>query len=129
LHSQTISDADAKNLELCIALNEMQHLEALGEMIVGLGGDLRYWSTGHSYWTGGNVSYGATDTEKISQDIFSETEAIAGYDALLREIQCLNTDNNPSLNQVGAVIRRIIEDENAHLTLFHEKFNQLKDMK
>lgn len=104
VHSQTLSDVDAKNLDLCIALDEMHHLQVIGEMIVSLGGELRFWSTNHMYWTGGYVSYGITDKEKISQDIFSEQEAISGYEALLREFQCLNTDNNPALNQAGLVI-------------------------
>jgi bacterioferritin len=117
---------DAKNLELCIALDEMHHLQVIGEMIVSLGGDLRFWAPNRSYWTGGIVSYGASDVEKISQDIFSEKEAIGGYEALLREIQFLNTDNNPSLNQVNAVIQRILEDETVHLSQFSDKYNQLK---
>lgn len=128
MHSQTLSDADAKNLELCIALDEMHHLEVIGEMIVSLGGELRFWAPNHSYWTGGHVSYGTTDMDKISEDIFSEQEAIGGYEALLREFQCLSADNNPSLNQASLVLRRIVEDENVHLSLLNGKFNQLKGM-
>ena len=124
-HSQTATDKDMKNLELCIALDEMHHLQVIGEMIVSLGGDLRFWSTNHAYWTGGHVEYGMTDVEKVSLDIFSEKEAIAGYEALLREMQYLGKDGNPSINQVSTVIRRIIEDENVHLTQFTNKYNQL----
>ncbi len=124
-HSQTIADAAAKNLALCIALDEMHHLQVLGEMIVSLGGDLRFWASNHAYWSGGHVSYGMTDPEKVSQDLFSEQMAISGYEALLREIQFLNTDGNPSLNQVNLVITRIIEDERIHLTQFTDQLASL----
>ena len=124
-HSQTASDEATKNLELCVALDEMHHLQVIGEMIVSLGGDLRFWASNHAYWSGGHVSYGMTDPEKVSQDIFSEQMAIAGYDALLREIQHLNTDNNPSLNQVNLVIGRILEDEYIHLTQFTDQHAKL----
>ena len=121
VHSQTVSDVETKNLELCIALDEMHHLQVIGEMITSLGGELRFWAPNHSYWTGGHVSYGMMDSEKVSEDIFSEEMAISGYEALLRELQQINKDQNPSLNQVSLVIRRILEDEQIHLKQYTDK--------
>jgi len=114
-HHMTIEQEDVANIELCISLVEMKHLELLGTMIESLGGDPRYWRTNRAYWTGGNVGYGDTLCEKLTLDIFSEQEAIAGYEALLRMI-----DNS----QVRTVLRRILEDELIHLSLFTRAFQK-----
>ena len=126
VHSQSMTDKEAADMNLCIAMDEMYHLQVIGEMIISLGGNLKFWAPNHAYWTGGYVSYGLTDTDKLSQNIFSEQEAIAGYQAILREVQYFNTNSNAGLNQVCTVIQRILEDENVHLSLFTDKYNQIK---
>lgn len=114
-HHMTIEQHDVAQIELCISMIEMKHLEMLGEMIESLGGDPRYWRTNKHYWSGGNVGYGDTLCEKLALDIFSEQEAIAGYEALLRMID---------IPQVRAVIQRIIEDELMHLHFFTEAYQK-----
>jgi rubrerythrin len=122
VHSQTINNEELASLVFCIALDEMHHLQMLSELITSMGGELRYWSPNHAYWSGGYVVYGSGIDEKISADIFSEQEAISGYESLLRDIKRMN---RPELSQVEAVISRIIEDENYHLTLLNEQYNAL----
>jgi rubrerythrin len=122
IHSQTIDNEEVKNLLYCVSMNEMYHLEVLSEMITSLGGEPRYWGANHAYWTGGYVEYGTNASDKLSADIFSEQEAIAGYEALLRDIK---KANNPNYGPVEAVINRIIEDENYHITLFSEAYASL----
>jgi bacterioferritin len=118
-HSQTISDRAVSNLLLYISLTEMLHLQTLATMITSLGGNLRYWNAGNAYWSGGSVEYGGSVVSKLSRDFYSEQEAIAGYESILRELR--NT-NIPGVNEVTAVIQRILEDENYHLALFKEAY-------
>lgn len=113
-HMERIGGKELSDLIFCIALVEMRHLHLIGMMIESLGGNLRYWAPNRHYWSGGIVSYGETDCERLSLDIQAEQEAINGYNELLREIQ---RENNPALVRVGNVIGRIIEDEAVHLNL------------
>jgi bacterioferritin len=78
-----------------------------------LGGDPKYLRTNKKYWSGGEVSYGQTLCEKLSLDIYAETEAIAGYNHLLRRI---------TIPAVRRVIKRIREDEILHRKLFREAY-------
>ncbi|HEX3012571.1 MAG TPA: ferritin family protein [Syntrophomonadaceae bacterium] len=114
-HHLTISQKDVSNLELCIALVEMKHLEMVGDLIESLGGNPKYLRTNRQYWTGGNVDYGKTLCQKLSLDIYAETEAIAGYRELLRQIK---------IPQVRKVINRIIEDEMLHRKLFQAAYKK-----
>ncbi len=120
-HSQTISNKSVSNLLLYVALIEMYHLQLIARMITDLGGNLRYWNSNNAYWSGGNIDYGDTVTNKLSLDIYSEEEAISGYQAILREI---NTLNVPELAQVSSMINRIIEDEYLHISLFKEAYQE-----
>lgn len=120
-HSQTIENKAVSNLLLYVALIEMYHMQILARMIVSLGGSLKYWNTDNAYWSGGNVEYGNSLCEKLSLDIFSEQEAVSGYEALLREI---NTTKAPGMEATAAVIQRLLEDEYYHLTLFKEAYTE-----
>ncbi len=110
-HHFTARDEEVAELELCIALVEMQHLEILGDLIVELGGEPRYWRGNHGYWQGHEVAYAMSDKQMLQQDIFSEEAAIAAYEMLLAQI------DEP---KIQAIIRRIIRDEQVHLRLFME---------
>lgn len=118
-HSQTVGEKPVSNLLLYVSLTEMLHLQTLATMITSLGGDLRYWSSNNAYWSGGGVEYGGSLLSKLSRDFFSEQEAVAGYESILRELK--NT-KAPGVNEVTAVIQRILEDENYHLTLFRDAY-------
>lgn len=118
-HSLTISNEYVKELELCIALVEMYHLQLLGRLIDQLGGDPRYIASNQHYWSGGNVSYGNSLCEKLSIDIASEQYAIFGYEALIRNIEKIE---DPSNKLICELIRRIIADEKVHLQLFKNAY-------
>lgn len=120
-HSDTIDDEETSEMLFCIALVEMEHLDMVSTMIVSLGGNLRVWNANKKYWSGGNVSYGKTTCEKLSLDIMSEEDAIAGYEQILRNISC---ENGAGAHQVEAVIKRIIEDEKFHLDMFKNAYQR-----
>lgn len=112
-HHLTISQKSVSNLELCIALVEMKHLEMVGNLIESLGGNPKYFRTNRQYWSGGNVDYGKTLCQKLSLDIYAETQAIAGYRELLRQIK---------IPQVRRVLKRILADEIHHRKLFRAAY-------
>lgn len=115
-HHLTIKDDPyAAELELCISLVEMQHLEVIGVLIEKLGGELRYWRANRGYWQGSEVGYGETTAQKLRLDVFSEEAAIAAYQMLIQEIQ------DP---KIQAVLMRIVRDEQVHLRLFMEALSR-----
>ncbi len=122
-HSMTAGQEDISSLLFCICMDEMHHMELIGRMTLALGGDLRYWNSGHSYWNGGGLSYGTTLPEKLSQDMFAEHEAITAYDSILRVVQ---SEKNPALAPVEALVNRILEDEHLHLQMLTDKYNSVK---
>lgn len=110
-HHFTIADPAIRDLELCIALVEMKHLELLAELISGLGVEPRFWRANMGYWNGSNVMYGADPCQQLRMDIEAEEAAIAGYNRLICEME------DP---EVIKVLERILLDEKVHLQLFHE---------
>lgn len=110
-HHLTIKEKDVSDLQLCIALVEMHHLDIIGDLIEQLGGDPKYLRTNKGYWQGSEVSYGDSLIQKLRLDILSEEAAIATYHYLLAEI------GDP---QIQRVLERIIRDEQVHLMLFLE---------
>ncbi len=101
------------NLELCISLIEMHHLDLVGELIRNLGLDPKYWRRNKFYWTGGYVSYDRDVCAILLADINAEKAAINAYAAILKEAE---------VEQVRKVVRRIREDEEKHLHLFKEAY-------
>lgn len=110
-HHFTIADPEIRDLEFCIALVEMKHLELLAELISGLGVEPRFWRANRGYWNGSNVMYGASPCQQLRMDIEAEEAAIAGYNRLITEME------DP---EVIKVLERILADEEVHLQLFHE---------
>ena len=101
-----------------IAEVEMHHLQMLGELIVLLGGDPRYWikkKKSTYYWTPRFVEYGRTPKELLTEDIKAETQAIAQYE---KTIALIEDDN------IVAIIKRIILDEEFHLKIFNELYEK-----
>ncbi len=88
-----------------IAMVEMHHLEMLGELILLLGEDPRYWikkKDKRYYWNGKFVDYGNTLKEYLDYDIQAEVVAIRDYNKALNEI--------------------LILDEELHLKIFKELY-------
>lgn len=101
-----------------IAMVEMHHLDILATLIVKLGGDPRFFITRKgkcNYWDAKFVDYGCTLKEMLQFDINSEEVAIKNYKNTIKEI----SDEN-----ITKVIERIILDEELHLKLFKELYDE-----
>ncbi|NLY49389.1 MAG: bacterioferritin [Firmicutes bacterium] len=110
---EPVNEEVAELLE-CISLVEMYHLELLGEAILKLGVDPRYWTlqSGNStcYWDASFVFYGTSLCDRLTADIASEWAAIANYREHQRRI------NDPYVEEL---LERIILDELHHIQLFN----------
>lgn len=103
---------DLAELEECIAIIEMKHMELLAETILLLGADPRFRTLTNNtsvYWSASYVYYGMDICDKLAADISSELQAIEQY----RLHQKLIGD--PNINQL---LERIIMDEVLHVQLF-----------
>ncbi|HBX24634.1 MAG TPA: bacterioferritin [Desulfotomaculum sp.] len=109
---------DLAELEECLSIIEMWHLEMLGETIRLLGVDpqLRTLTTNkQTYWCADYVYYGTALCDRLAADVAAEKAAIANY----REHQRLIRDPH-----IVEMLERIIMDEEHHLKLFTEAMNK-----
>lgn len=107
-------DEDLGELLEQVAINEMQHMDILGETIIELGGNpvIRgSYSTNNNYWNGSFPYYGCELCQQLREDIDSEYKAIENYRKHITLI------NDPF---VKAILQRIILDEIVHIRLFNE---------
>lgn len=103
---------DVAELEECISIIEMYHLELLGETIRALGVAPEYRTLTQNkpvYWNASYVYYGQNICDKLAADIAAEKMAIQTY----RQHQQLISDPN-----IQQLLERIIMDEQHHLMLF-----------
>lgn len=114
-HHLTIQNKEIANVELCISLVEMKHLELLGDLIKMLGGNPKYRRSNKAWWDGGQVSYGDSTEFKLKLDIDAEKAAIDGYRTLISEIED---------KHVVKVLRRILEDELVPFNILTELYNK-----
>ncbi|MGG7177546.1 ferritin-like domain-containing protein [Clostridium paraputrificum] len=101
-----------------IAMVEMHHLAILGELITQLGGDPKYWINRKNkmyYWDGKFVDYGSNLKEFLTYDIQAEVAAIRQYKETIVKISDKNIVN---------ILERIILDEELHLRLFKELYQE-----
>lgn len=99
-------------LEECIAIIEMLHLELLGYTIglLGIPPEFRTLSNNRvTYWNASYVFYGYNICDRLAADIAAEKQAIQQY----RQHQQLIDD--PYIKEL---LERIIKDEEYHLVLF-----------
>lgn len=109
---------DLAELEECISIIEMWHLEMLGETIRLLGVDPQFRTLTNNrqvYWCADNVYYGNALCDRLAADVAAEKQAIAKY----REHQRLIRDPH-----IVEMLERIIMDEEHHLKLFTEAMNK-----
>ncbi|MCI8444660.1 MAG: hypothetical protein HFJ37_05915 [Clostridia bacterium] len=108
-----INFSDKEKLSLVlkrIAIEEMRHLDILGEIIKKLGGKAHYINSNEDQWTAKNVNYNIENLKEIMRyNILSEEKAIMGYRKAMRYT------NNIQLRRV---FERIIIDENMHKEIF-----------
>lgn len=101
-----------------IAMVEMHHLEILGELILLLGEDPRYWikkKDKRYYWDSKFVDYGNSIKEYLNYDIQAEVIAIRNYNKALDQI------SDPNITKI---IERIILDEELHLKIFRKLYDE-----
>lgn len=116
-HSKTINNKTVSNALMCIALVEMRHFDALGELIPLLGGEPFYYNSNKYFWTTGNIAYGDSSgknekesiREKLEKDIMGEQNAINGYKFILEHIKD---------KYLEKIILKIILDEQTHIKAF-----------
>lgn len=109
---------EVAELEECISLVEMHHMELLAEAIRLLGVDPRYRvlrNDGAIYWNAAYVYYGYSVCDRLAADIAAEWAAIAAY----RDHQQRIADPH-----IGELLERIIMDEYHHIKLFNEVMNK-----
>ncbi len=104
---------DLAELEECISIVEMKHMELLAQTIILLGGDPQFHTLTNipSYWSATYVYYGDDVCDKLAADIAAELQAIDQY----RFHQKLIADPN-----IQQLLERIIMDEEHHVKLFRE---------
>lgn len=117
-------DADNADVMLGIALAEMNHLEKLGELLITLGVDPVYtayppYKT--DFYSARGVSYSKTAVKMLLDDIAGELAAINEYQKILDKIP--KTDNG---ERVGAIIYRIIIDEELHVKILKDALKKIK---
>jgi len=100
---------------LGIAISEMIHLQKLGELIVLLGGDIRYSARGcngkQMLWSPACLNIPSECREMLVADIRAEKAAIDQYEMHISRIED---------EYVNAVLRRIIQDEEYHIMILRQ---------
>lgn len=105
---------EVAELEECVSIIEMYHLELLGETIklLGVAPKLRTLTNNQSvYWNTSFVYYGTDICDRLAADIAAEKTAIRQY----RQHQKMIDD--PYIQEL---LERIVKDEEHHLFLFRE---------
>ncbi|TDA66993.1 MAG: hypothetical protein D9V47_11795 [Clostridia bacterium] len=110
----------ANNMEVAdllenIAMVEMHHLEMLGQVIVLLGGDPRYWGSGLSYWNGSYVNYETDLCRALQANLPGEQVAQQTYQNHAAQIQ------DPYVREI---LLRIARDEEVHERLLREAIDR-----
>ena len=97
---------DISKILVNIAIEEMHHIDILGEILVNLGEKPYFKDSNKKDWNAGNVQYKAKNIKEMMKiNVVSEENAIMGYRQLMRYT------NNMYLRRV---YDRIILDETTH---------------
>lgn len=111
-----------------IAQVEMHHLEMIGTLISKLGGNPQFRqckhpkccdpaSCGCAYWNGAMIEYNTNVKQILTANISGEKQAVKEYKKLIEQI------HDPC---VQAVLKRIIEDEKLHISIFESLLTQCR---
>lgn len=113
------TNPEFSNIMKKISEVEMHHLYLLGETIVLLGANPIYGNFGKDnvlrLWDSSNVNYTTNFKDILETNIIAEQEAINYYRELLKEIND---------QYIQTLIKRIIEDELIHLSIFKELYKK-----
>lgn len=103
-------DYELSKILLRIAIEEMKHLDILGEIIKKLGENPIYINSEKKPWTSENVKYNFYSlNEMLEYNVIAEDAAIAGYK------KAIKYTNNIYLKKI---FERIILDEEKHKEIF-----------
>lgn len=109
---------DLADIEECISIIEMYHLELLADTIQLLGAAPEFRTLSRNapgYWNTSFVCYGTGVCDRLAADIGAEIAAIQAYRAHQQAI----ADPN-----IQALLGRIILDEEHHLSLFRDAYGK-----
>lgn len=81
-------DIEAKEVLLRIAVDEMDHLDTIAQILKNLGFEPRYWVIDGEpvYWSTALVHYSTIPREMLESDIHSEFHAVLSYRELINRI-------------------------------------------
>lgn len=101
-----------------VAIAEMHHLNLLGAALNKLGADpvYAYPLNGNRFYSACEVNFVHRPQAMLLADISAETEAIAGYEAMLPQLRN---------ETVCALVSRILLDEKLHLSHFKQAYAEL----
>lgn len=97
-----------------ISVAEMKHLEMLGQMLLKLGIDPMFYFISpyrREFFSSECVNYSKTTQKMLLDDISGELVAISEYNKML---------NNLKNEEVGAMIKRIVLDEELHVRVLKD---------
>ncbi|GHV58256.1 hypothetical protein FACS1894182_09680 [Bacteroidia bacterium] len=100
-----------------IAMVEMKHLDKLGDLIMGLGGNIANQKYETTF-----VEYGKSAKDAVKSGIKAEKATIAEYNKLIEKIKPL--PQNETTKFCLALLAKLIADEEFHVNLFE---NRLKE--
>lgn len=110
IYEHIITNEELSSILLSIAIEEMKHLNIVGELVTQYGGRPIYANYQGELWNADNVKYDIYDLKDLMKyNIKSEELAIEGYK------KAMNVTNNITVKKL---LDRIIYDEKIHKNIF-----------
>ncbi|HMM05583.1 MAG TPA: ferritin family protein [Clostridiales bacterium] len=121
LYIATVTRQKYRSISTCfhhISIVEMHHLDMFADLAWLLGAEPRLWSgqTRKRWWSPSFIDYPCELPALIAESIKAETAAIHKYS------RQANTIRDPN---IVAILNRIILDEERHLQIFSEMYQQI----
>lgn len=112
---------ELQNVLIKIAMDEMNHLKILGDLLVKLGFTAYYMGSRNNKWCSDRVKYKFSCVEDMLEyNIKGEKFAIQEYKRLIE-----NTEDKC----IKDILNRIIKDEENHIRIFSSLLNKKDDVK
>lgn len=105
-----VKEKEIKDIMLQVAMEEMRHLDMVGELIKALGGRPIYVDSSGDSWESKYLKYRFLSLEDMMKyNISTEEKAIQGYEKAIK---------NTNHTSIKAMLDRIVQDEKAHIKIF-----------
>lgn len=115
-HLELKDNAVIQKILLNIAIQEMNHLDILGSILVKLGEKPFYKSSSEKCWSSSNLNYKECDLKEMMKiNILGEEDAINEYKQLIKYTRNM---------YLRRVYERIILDEISHLEIFKKIYEE-----